>query len=63
MVSTSEVGKMDSFPEGPVVKMARVVSLSGDAEEYSPRLCPRGGGVPLKGRGQKVTGNMYPLGM
>ena len=34
VVSTSEVGKMDSFPDGLVVKKnARVVSLSGDAEE------------------------------
>ena len=52
MVSTSEVGKMDSFPDGLVVKKnARVVSLSVGAEVF------------LIGRGQKVTGTMYPLGM
>ena len=44
MVSTSEVGKMDSFPDGLVVKKnARVVSLSGDAEEFSPQGCVLGG--------------------
>ena len=61
MVSTSEVGKMNSFPDGLVVKKnARVVSLSGDAEEFSPEAVSSG--VPLKGRGQKVTGTIYPLG-
>ena len=53
---TSEVGKMDSFPDGLVVKRnARVVPLSGDEGMSS--------GVPLKGMGQKVTGTMYFLGM
>ena len=59
---TSEVGKMDSFPDGLVVKRnARVVPLSGDEGMSHPRVCPRG--VPLKGMGQKVTGTMYLLGM
>ena len=49
---TSEVGKMDSFPDGLVVKKnARVVPLSGDE------------GMSLKGMGQKVTRTMYLLGM
>ena len=37
MVSTGEVEKMDSFPDGLVVKNARAVSLSVDAEVFSPR--------------------------
>ena len=61
-VSTSEVGKMDSFPNGLVVKKnARVVSLSVGVEKFSPEAVPSG--VPLTGRGQKVTGTIYPLGM
>ena len=44
MVSTSEVGKMDSFPDGLVVKKNdRVLSLSGDAEEFSPDAVSSGG--------------------
>ena len=50
MVSTSEVGKMDSFPDGLVVKKnARVVSLSGDAEEFSPEAVSSGGAPVGKG--------------
>ena len=61
VVSTSEVGKMDSFPDGLVVKKnARVVSLSVGAEVFSPEAVPRE--RPLLGRGQKVTGTVYPLG-
>ena len=61
MVSTSEVGKMDSFPDGLVVKKnARVVSLSVGAEVFSPEAVPSGG-APT-GEGQKNTGTMHPLG-
>ena len=61
MVSMSEVGKMDSFPDGLVVKKnARVVSLSGDAEEFFPEAVSSG--VPLNGRGQKVTGTRDATG-
>ena len=45
VVSTSEVGKMDSFPDGLVVQRnARVVPLSGDAEIFSPEVVSSGGG-------------------
>ena len=61
MVSTSEVGKMDSFPDGLVVKKnARGVSLSVGAEVFSPEAVPSGG-APT-GEGQKNTGTMHPLG-
>ena len=44
VVSTSEVGKMDSFPDGLVVKQnVRVVSLLCDAEEFSPEAVSSGG--------------------
>ena len=59
---TSEVGKMDSFPNGLVVKKnARVVPLSGDEGMSHPE--GMSSGVPLKGMGQKVTRTMYLLGM
>ena len=59
---TSEVGKMDSFPDGLVVKRnARVVPSSGDEGMSHP--VGMSSGVPLKGMGQKVTGTMYLLGM
>ena len=44
VVSTSEVGKMDSLLDGLVVKKnARVVSLSIGAELFSPEAVPSGG--------------------
>ena len=59
---TSDVGKVDSFPDGLVVKRnARVVPLSGDEGMSHPE--GMSSGVPLKGIGQKVTGTMYLLGM
>ena len=59
---TSEVGKMDSFPDGLVVKRdSRVVPSSGDEGMSHPE--GMSSGVPLKGMSQKVTGTMYLLGM
>ena len=59
---TSKVGKMDSFPDGLVVKRnARVVPLSGDEGMSQPE--GMSWGVPLKGMGQIGTGTMYLLGM
>ena len=61
MVSTSEVGKMDSFPDGLVVKKnARVVSLSVAAEVFPPRLCPREG--PYWGGASKLQELCTPSG-
>ena len=61
---TSEVGKMDSFPDGLVVKknaLIRVVPLSGD--EGMSHHEGMSSGVPLKGMGQKVARTVYLLGM
>ena len=59
---TSKDGKMDSFPDGLVVKRnARVVPLSGDEGMSHPE--GMSSGVPLKGMGQKVTRTMYLLRM
>ena len=47
VISTGKVEMMDSldsFPDGLVVKRnARVVSLSADAEVFSPEVVPSGG--------------------
>ena len=66
MVSTSEVGKMDSFPEGLVVmKNDRVVSLSVGAEEFPPDAVPSGGAPDGKGpesyRDYRVSKKKFPL--
>ena len=62
---TSEVGKMNSFLDGLAVKRnTRVVPLSGDEGMSHPEgMSSGGGGVPLKGMAQKVTGTMYLLVM
>ena len=50
MVSTSEVEKMDSLPDGLVVKKnARMVSLSGDTNKCSPEAVSSGGAPEGKG--------------
>ena len=59
VVSTSEVEKMDSFPDGLVVERnAGTMSLSADAEVFSPEAVPSGG-APIE-EGPESNRNYVP---